>query len=105
MTKVVFFTHNGMITGFSVDGHTGYSNEGSDIVCASVSSAVYMTANTITDVLFLKAGVEVEDGHLSLTVDEKDVKEAQGILKGFKLHMDDLSKQYGDYIKVIISEV
>ena len=105
MTKVVFFTHNGMITGFSVDGHTGYSNEGSDIVCASVSSAVYMTANTITDVLFLKAGVEVEDGHLYLTVDEKDVKEAQGILKGFKLHMDELSKQYGDYIKVIISEV
>lgn len=105
MTKVVFFTHNGMITGFSVDGHTGYSNEGSDIVCASVSSAVYMTANTITDVLFLKAGVEVEDGHLYLTVDEKDVKGAQVILKGFKLHMDELAKQYGDYIKVIISEV
>ena len=105
MTKVVFFTHNGMITGFSVDGHTGYSEEGSDIVCASVSSAAYMTVNTITDVLNLKAGIEVLESHLYLTVDEKDVKEAQVILKGFKLHMDELAKQYGDYIKVIISEV
>ena len=105
MTKVVFFTHNGMITSFSVDSHTGYSEEGSDIVCASVSSAAYMTVNTITDVLNLKVGVEVNDGHLYLTVDEKDVKETQVILKGFKLHMDELAKQYGDYIKVIISEV
>ncbi|MGN1131979.1 MAG: ribosomal-processing cysteine protease Prp [Ruminococcus sp.] len=105
MTKVVFFTHNGMIAGFSVDGHTGYSDEGSDIVCASVSSAAYMTANTITDVQKLNVGVEVMESHLYLTVDEKDVKEAQVILKGFKLHMDELAKQYGDYIKVIISEV
>ncbi|MFR7477837.1 MAG: ribosomal-processing cysteine protease Prp, partial [Acutalibacteraceae bacterium] len=32
----------GFFTGFTVKGHAGYSEEGSDIVCAAVSSAVYM---------------------------------------------------------------
>ena len=40
MTKVEIFNHDGRINGFSVSGHSGYAEEGSDIVCAAVSSAV-----------------------------------------------------------------
>ena len=40
MTKVEIFNHDGRIHGFSVSGHSGYAEEGSDIVCAAVSAAV-----------------------------------------------------------------
>ena len=43
MTKIEFFNHDGRINGFAVSGHSGYAEEGSDIVCAAVSSAVKLT--------------------------------------------------------------
>ena len=40
MTRVEFFNQNGRINGFCCAGHSGYAEEGSDIVCAAVSTAV-----------------------------------------------------------------
>ena len=46
MIRAVFFEgENGR--GFEISGHAGGS-AGRDIVCAAVSSAVYMAANTVT---------------------------------------------------------
>ena len=36
MTRCEFFTEDDRITGFSVSGHSGYSEAGSDIVCAAI---------------------------------------------------------------------
>ena len=47
MTRCEFFTQDERITGFSVSGHSGYSEAGSDIVCAAVSAAVAMAEATI----------------------------------------------------------
>ena len=102
MTEVIFFTEGDLITGFSLNGHTGFAEEGSDIVCASVSSAAYMAANTITDVLCLNAKIEVDDGYMYLMLNSKDSLEAQTILKGFRNHITQLCSEYGKYIKVII---
>ena len=61
MIKAEFHTASGMINGFVVSGHSGYSGSGSDIVCAAVSSAVLMAANTLTDVMGISPGVvEIE---------------------------------------------
>ena len=51
MITVQFYSQAGLLTGFSLDGHAGRGEEGEDLLCASVSSAAYMTANTITDVM------------------------------------------------------
>ena len=40
MTTVTFLTEGKRIIGFDAKGHSGYSEEGSDIVCAAVTSAV-----------------------------------------------------------------
>ena len=40
MTRVEFTTEDDRITGFTVSGHSGYAEAGSDIVCAAVSAAV-----------------------------------------------------------------
>ena len=105
MTNITFFTRGTDIIGFEMEGHTMRGASGKDILCASLSSAAYMTVNTITDVLNIKCGIDVKDGYMYITLEDKDVFEAQTILKGFRLHILELEKDYGDYIIVKNSEV
>ncbi len=47
MTRVEVFLTNKGYTGFTVSGHSGYAEEGSDIVCAAVSSVVSFAASLL----------------------------------------------------------
>ena len=89
--------------GFKVSGHSGVRGE--SIVCAAVSSACYMAANTITDVLGLQADVSERDGYMSVIVSGDDIPKASAILAGLRLHLEQLAGQYPNQIKIIISEV
>ena len=99
MIKVNFFAENGLIKGFEISGHSGAGEVGNDIICASVSSAAYMTANTITDILFLKADIQVDEGYIKFIVID-DYSEAQQILKGLRLHLESLADDYPNNILV-----
>ena len=37
MTNITFYKTNNSFVGFRVSGHSGYAEEGSDIVCAGIS--------------------------------------------------------------------
>ncbi len=91
------------MTGFECRGHAGTADYGQDTVCAFVSSACYLAANTVTDVIGLKADARDTDGYLRLTIKESPEK-AQDMLNGLKLHMTELQKQYPETIKVTITE-
>ena len=54
--------------GFAVSGHAGYDDYGHDIVCASVTSAVQMTANGLTEVLELQGDVTVDGDFFEVVV-------------------------------------
>lgn len=107
MIRIAFFSSDERLTGFSITGHSGYAEAGSDIVCAAVSSAAYMTVNTVTDVLGLSPAVEADDDGAMLlrfgTMSEAD--RAADILDGFRLHIEGLREQYPDYLTVTITEV
>ncbi len=105
MTTVTFNCSGNLICGFTVSGHSGYAEEGSDIVCSAVSSAVIMTVNTITEILHINADVTENDGFLKLSLSKEEAKNCEIILNGLKLHLTALSEQYKKYIKVKISEV
>lgn len=83
---------------FTIKGHSGFSEEGSDIVCAAVSSAAYMTVNTVTEILGVKGNVKVKDGFLQFEFSGSPA--ARDIVKGLKLHLEELSKDYPDYVTV-----
>ena len=83
---------------FTVSGHAGYAESGSDIVCAAVSSAAYMTANTVTEVLGVKAKAAVRDGKMQFSVSGS--KEAVSIIRGLRLHLTQLQEQYPDHIEI-----
>ena len=93
------------ITGFSVSGHSGYAEAGSDIVCAAVSAVVSMAEATINDVCGAKAKVRVkeDDARITLTLpascDEEET--VQAVLSGMLLTLINLREDYPDYIEVL----
>ena len=105
MTKCEFFTEGDRITGFTVSGHSGYAESGSDIVCAAISAVVTMAEATINDVCGAKAKVRVkeEDARVSLTLpascDEEE--SVQAVLAGMMLTLCSLRDDYPDYIEVL----
>ena len=105
MTRCEFFTENDRINGFSVSGHSGYAESGSDIVCAAVSAAVAMAEATINDVCGANAKVRVKDEQTRITLtlpavcDEEDT--IQAVLAGMLVYLCSLRDDYPDYIEVL----
>ena len=62
-----------------------------------------MAANTITEIVGEKAKIEVDDGKMILRVTSPSEKTVT-VLEGFKLHIEQLTKDYSNSIR-IISEV
>ncbi|MBE6719961.1 MAG: ribosomal-processing cysteine protease Prp [Ruminococcaceae bacterium] len=104
MIKVSFNKSGDVITGFECKGHSMSAPSGQDIVCAAVSSACLMAANTVTEVIGLDADAAATDGYLRLSV-KSSPQSAQDIFKGLHLHLTELEAQYPEYIKVIFTEV
>ena len=105
MTKCEFFTEEDRITGFSVSGHSGYAENGKDIVCAAISAIVTMAEATINDVCGAKAKVRVkeEDARITLTLpaacDEEE--SVQAVLAGMLLTLCNMRDEYPDFIEVL----
>ena len=105
MTRCEFRRENERIVGFSVSGHSGYAEAGSDIVCAAISAVVTMAEATINDVLGAKAKVRVkeDDARITLTLpascDEEE--SVQAVLAGMMLTLAGMRDDYPDYIEVL----
>jgi uncharacterized protein len=104
-----FISNNSAVCGFEISGHSGYADKGSDIVCASVSSAVQMAANTIIEVIGSGAYVSRKNGEVSLRLlrseDKAKIAGARNIITGLRLHLFILSMQYQGTIDIEDSEV
>ena len=80
MIHADFVKTGDLLTGFCLTGHAGYDDYGHDIVCASVTSAVQMAANGITEVLKLGAQVDVGENEIKMTLDRADAKKGHCLL-------------------------
>lgn len=107
MINVDFLVDNqGSILGFQISGHSGFAEIGSDIVCAAVSSAAFMTANTITDILKINVETFVDNsGKMFFKIKNEISISCKDILLGFKLHMISLEEMYPENITVNYLEV
>lgn len=100
MIEVEFYNGINGLCGFIVTGHSVENAESEDVICAFVSSACLMAANTITEVIRLDADAQAESGRMKLMILE-NANKAQDILNGLKLHLTELQKDYPHNIKVI----
>ena len=95
----------GRYTGFSVKGHTGYAEEGRDIVCAGVSVLTTTCVNALETVAGI-APVVIggEDGFLEARLPEDitdaQMHDAQVLLGAFHQGLSDLADGYGKYIRL-----
>ena len=105
MITVRFFGEH-PICGFRISGHSDANPGGPEVICAGVSSAAYMTANTITEVMGLSPSLSVSDGDMLLKLKtEQEALRCQDLLLGLRLHLSSLEEQYPKYLKVTYSEV
>ena len=102
MTKIRFFTDDNGLNGFQILGHSTANSKDDEgrIVCSAVSSAAYLVANTVLEIVKDPCDVSVNDAEMILRV-EHPSPATQTVLEGLKLHLTELSKQYPKQIKII----
>lgn len=99
MIKVVINKKNNVIEGIKITGHAGYSEAGSDIVCASVSSICITTVNAL--VRIDSSCIDYKDKEGYLEVDIKRHSEVINILiENMISLLIELEKDYKNYIKI-----
>ena len=107
MTTVRFRTEGNRVTGFDSAGHSGYAEEGEDIVCAAITSAIRLVEATVNDVLGLAASVHVDaretkisfrlPGGLSATAEST----CQTLMTALMVHFAQLHEEHPDHIIVL----
>ncbi len=101
MTRVKFLSKEESLYGFEIMGHSSFdcNDDEGKIVCAAVSSAAYMTANTLTEIIGDECEINVDDALMRVKVISPS-QQAVTVLEGLKLHLTELSKQYSKRIKI-----
>ncbi len=105
MISIRFFQRSGKLAGVAVSGHAGYADYGQDIVCASVTSAVQLTANGITEILKAPCNVRMEKNRISIELDRDAGQDAVFFLQALSLHLSVLAEDYPNTISILVSEV
>lgn len=90
--------------GFSVSGHSGMADMGFDIVCASVSSAVMLTANTISEIFKLEAKVKDLGNEILLKLGNDPDGTGDKLLLGLLTHLYMVSEQFPQALKVVVTD-
>ena len=110
MTTVTFHSAGGRLDGFAVEGHSGYAEEGSDIVCAAVSAAVGLTECTINEVMGVGAAVKADEKRarfslkLPSAMNEESESLCQNTLDGLMVYLRSLGEEYPDNLTVLLDD-
>ncbi len=92
-------------TGFSIKGHSGYSEAGSDIVCAGISAL----ALTCDNALCRLVGIEPierggEDGFMEVLLPDKltdaQMHDAQLLMNALHLGLESIAQEYPGYVRI-----
>ena len=107
MIRIQFLTPpDGTLQGFLMEGHAEYGEAGTDIVCAAVSSAAYLTVNTLTEICHVSPlSLRVGEGEMFFRIEPKDEPICRDLLAGLKLHLTSLEEQYPDGLRVVYMEI
>lgn len=101
MIKFTTVTNSdGKISQLTVDGHSGFADSGEDIVCASVSSVVWLTINGIEKQNLAQLSYEERDGFVKCIISDNRAEGADVLLNSLVMFITELSSQYSDYLKI-----
>jgi uncharacterized protein YsxB (DUF464 family) len=95
------------IVSVDVRGHSGYAEEGADLICNTVVAALQLVECTVNDVLGLAAAVKIQpdEPHISLHLpgglSDEDEYTCQNLLTGMMVYLTALRQDYPDYLNVM----
>ncbi len=111
MTRcVLYLDAAGRYQGFSIKGHSGYADEGSDIVCAGIS-ALALTADHALERLADISPVETggEDGFLEVLLppglSPSQMHDAQLLLGSLHIGLENIAQAYPGYVRLTTRKV
>lgn len=111
MTKVTFFRQNGIFWGFQETGHTGFGEEGDDILCSAISAMTMLILNTLEVAYKIHTDYKIDDVTTDirmtvkeiLTTDDEKIRFAvSGLLEGYYYQLVDLTEEYYEFLDVNI---
>jgi len=100
MTNVIIVKKDKIDT-IEIKGHTNYSESGSDIVCASISSIIITSANICLRIDNSSISYEISDGYMKITV-LKHSEIIDLVINNILEELKTLEKKYKKYIKINI---
>ena len=107
MTNITVYTQNDLNIGFKVFGHSGYDDAGKDIVCAGISALTINFINSIEEFMDDRFVVKTneEDGMIDFKFEETPSKESQTLIDSLVFGLENLEKDYKDFISLEFREV
>ena len=94
---------------FSTEGHSGFGEEGSDIVCAALSAATELVIEMLRR-FGIESEVEIDDKRAlvlcNITESEENAKKRdiiENLLGGYLDYIKEVEKEYPKYLKCKIS--
>ena len=105
MIRAVFSRDAKGLCSAEISGHAGYREAGEDIVCASVTSAVQLVCNGVTEVLKIPAEVRVEENLVRLRLPGDACAGAAWLLEALLLHLRLLEQDYPQNLTTTVLEV
>lgn len=103
MTTLTMLHKGQQIIGFRCEGHSGYADEGEDIVCAAISSMTQFCL-CYAEQYGIKLAYRKDDGLLECSLIKFD-NEFSKLLKVLETSVSDLAQVYPDNIQLQIMEV
>ncbi len=90
----------------STEGHSGYAEEGADIICAAISSATELVVNILEQFdIDLSLEVDEEAPSVNIIILESDEnckrkKDIKRVAEGYKSYVSDLAEAYPEYVTI-----
>ena len=106
MISAVLFQEEGGFGGCRISGHSGYAEQGSDIICAAVSILSCTCVNALESVCGLVPQVtDNREGMISFRLPKRTAEEngkAQILMGALKQGLSDLAQEYPKYVQLTI---
>lgn len=100
MIKIKIDYNDNFIKSMKISGHANYEEHGKDIICASVSSMVILSANLALKYKQDSLKVKQEEGLVDIDILIED-EFVNLIFSNLKDELEELSKDYKKHVKII----
>ena len=111
MTKITFLKRNGVYYGFRETGHSGFADEGDDIVCSALSAMTMLIVNAIEVSYASDIDYRIDEETTDITVtclaalpeyssDENKRFAVSGLFYAYYIQLCDMLEDYYEFIEV-----